>query len=201
MMIRPLLAGLLLLLPTVVAAISYYSFEQAGDLYEQGAFEAAATIFQQLADDNDPRAQYYLGLIAWHGHLGASDPATACDWFDKAANQDHLDAFYAYGNCYLQGRGRQADINQALYLYGMAAEHGHEPSQYRLARLFATGTGGVTKNPERAYIYLFLALRGDLAQSPMLRDSLEAELSETQLQRAQTFALQMLEKQARRSPD
>jgi len=199
-MVRGLPGGLLLLIPMAVAAISYYSFNEARDLYEQGAYDAAATIFRQLADD-DPRAQYYLGLIAWHGHLGASDPAAACDWFDRAANQDHLDAFYAYGNCYLHGKGRKADTNQALYLYGVAAEHGHVPSQYRLARLFATGSGGVTKNPERAYIYLFMAVRGDLGQAPRLRDSLEAELSEAQQQRAQSFALKLLEKQIGQSPD
>ena len=199
-MVRHFLGNLLLLLPMAVAAISYYSFEEARDLYEQGAYNAAATIFRQLADD-DPRAQYYLGLIAWHGHLEAGDPATACDWFDKAANQDHLDAFYAYGNCYLHGKGRPADIDQALYLYGVAAEHGHVPSQYRLARLFATGSGGVTKNAERAYIYLFMAVRGDLGQAPRLRDSLKAELSEAQQQRAQSFALKLLEKQTRHSLD
>lgn len=200
-MTRYCLAALLLVAPMTVAAISYYSFEEARELYEQGDYETAAGIFRQLADDDDPRAQYYLGLIAWHGHLGDSDPTTACDWFDKAANRDYLDAFYAYGNCYLHGKGRQADINQALYLYGMAAEHGHVQSQYRLARLFATGSGGVTKNPERAYIYLFLALQGDLDQAPKLRDSLEAELSEAQLQRVQAFALKLLEKQVKRSSD
>ncbi len=194
--LRVVFCILTVMMPVAAASLSYYSFEQARDLYQQGEYKEAETLFRQHAEDNDPRAQHYLGLIQLHGHTGERDPAKACDWFEKAADNDYLDAFYEFGNCYLKGEGREADIDQALYLYGVAAEHGHVNSQYRLARLYASGSV-VPKNSERAYIYLFLALQGDLSQAPVLRDSLEAELSEKKLQRAQNFALKLLERQSR----
>jgi len=177
-------------------AASYYTFEQGRNLYDGGAYEEAAKSIASLAEEGDARAQYYLGELALQGHAGTPDPVTACDWFERAADNDHLKAFQALGNCYLNGEGREQNIDQAIYLYGMAAERGQPEAQYQLARMYATGSG-VPKNPERAYIYLFLALRGDLKQAPVLRDSLVAELDEEQLQRARKFALKLLDKQSR----
>lgn len=181
---------------TLVAA-SYYTFEQARELYEQGVYMEAEAIFSRLANEGDGRAQYYLGRIKLTGRGSESDPAAACDWFERAADNNHLAAFYEFGNCFFTGEGRERDVDQALYLYGVAAERGQPQAQYKLASLYASGSGGVPKNPERAYIYLFLALGGDLDQAPLLRDSLEAELSEKQLQRAQDFALKLLVRQSR----
>lgn len=177
-----------------LTAVSYYGFTEARQLYEQGASAEAATIFNQLAQDGDIRAQYYLGLLASRGELDNATMSDACDWYEQAANNDHLPAMYELGNCYLHGNGRRQDIDQALYLYGMAAEHGQIDAQHQLAQLYATD-GVVPKNPERAYIYLFLALRGDLSQAPRLKESLEAELSDWQQQRAQAFALKLLQRQ------
>lgn len=190
------IAMVLLMLLANAQAAGYYTFEQGRSLYDHGAYGDAAEIFASLAEEGDARAQYYLGELALQGHAGRPDPATACDWFERAADNNHLRAFHALGNCYLNGKGREQNIDQAIYLYGMAAERGQPEAQYQLARMYATGSG-VPKNPERAYIYLFLALRGDLKQAPALRDSLEAELNDEQLQRAQKFALKLLDKQSR----
>jgi len=173
----------------------YFTYEDALRLYQQGAHADAEEIFRQLAQKGDARAQYHLGEMRLHGQAVEPDPAAACDWFETAADNGHVTALYELGNCYFGGRGRDQDIDQAIYLYGLAAESGLPQAQYRLAKLYAGG-GPVPKNPERAYIYLLLALRGDLAQEPALRDSLEAKLSEEQLQRAQRFALKLLDRQA-----
>lgn len=187
----------MIVIPAAVSGASYYTFEEARELYDQGVYSEAETIFSRLADEGDARAQYYLGRMELTGRGGEPDPEAACDWFERAADNNHLAAFYEFGNCYFTGEGRKQDLDQALYLYGVAAERGQTQAQYKLARLFASGSGGVRKNSERAYIYLFLALRGDLGQAPLLRDSLEAELSEEQLQRAQEFALKLLARQSR----
>ncbi len=177
-------------------AVSYYTLEDAERLQQQGAHAQAARIFRQLAERDDADAAYHLGRMIRHGEISIPAPdRSACDWFEQAADQDHLDAMYELGECYLQGRGRSAEIDTALYLHGTAAELGHVGAQYRLARLYADG-GAVAQNPERAYIYLFLALRGDVDQDPALRDSLEAQLSEHALQRARQFALKLLQRQS-----
>ncbi len=177
-----------------LAAVSYYSFDDARQLYEAGALAESSAIFKQLAKEDDARAQYYLGLLASRDESGNADMDKACDWYERAADNDHLAAVYELGNCYLHGNGRHQNIDQALYLYGTAAELGQVDAQHKLAQLYATGDV-VPKNPERAYIYLFLAVRGDLNQAPLLKESLEAELSEHQLKRAQAFALKLLQRQ------
>lgn len=181
---------------TAVSAVSYYTLEDARRLQEQGAHAQAARIFRQLAERDDADAAYHLGQMIRRGDISTPAPdRSACDWFERAADQDHLDAMYELGECYLQGRGRTTEIDTALYLHGTAAEFGHAGAQYRLARLYAGG-GAVAQNPERAYIYLFLALRGDVDQDPVLRDSLEAQLSEHARQRARQFALKLLQRQS-----
>lgn len=170
-------------------------------MYEQGAFTEAEQIFRRLAERGDSRAAYYLGRMA-EREIGTGGTAvTACDWYERAADADHLQALYELGNCYLHGKGREQNIDTALYLYGMAAEYGQIAAQYRLAQLYASGSG-VPKNPERAYIYLFLAFKGDISQDPVLRESLEAELTDAELERARTFAMKLLERQSGRyQPD
>lgn len=180
-------------LPTIATA-TYYTIEEGRTLYQQGAYREAADIFTRLARDNNAEAQYLLGRMILDGHHDESSAGKACDWFEKAADNDHLVAFHELGDCFLKGRGRKTDVDQAVYLYGVAAERGLIAAQYQLARMYATGSG-VTKNPERAYIYLFLALRGELEQAPLLKDSLEAELSTEELQRAQNFALKLMQRQ------
>lgn len=188
--------GLLLLcLLATPATATYYTLKEGRSLYEQGAYREALVVFSRLAEDGNAEAQYRLGRMILEGQHAAGDNRKACDWFEQAADNNHLAAFYELGNCYLNGRGRETDIDQAVYLYGVAAERGLVTAQYQLARMYASGSG-VPKNPERAYIYLFLALRGDMTQAPLLKDSLEAELSDKAMQRAREFALGLMQRQS-----
>ncbi|MCS3902500.1 TPR repeat protein [Methylohalomonas lacus] len=195
-MLLPVLALWLGAAGMAALAVSYYTLEDAERLQQQGAHAQAARLFRQLAENDNTDAAYDLGQMIRRGEVTTPEPErSACDWFERAADQDHLAAMYELGECYLQGRGRPEEIDTALYLHGTAAELGHAGAQYRLVRLYASG-GAVAKNPERAYIYLFMALRGNVDEDPVLRDSLEAELDEQALQRARQFALKLLRRQS-----
>lgn len=187
---------LMLLLP-LSATAGILSLDDAERYYRDGHLPQALQIFRQLAQSGDADAQFRLGEFYVRGEGMAKDAVKACDWFERAADQGHVQAFHVLADCYLNGEGREQDTDTAVYLYGSAAESGLVRSQYQLARMYATGSG-VPKNAERGYIYLLLAVRGDtdaIAANPAMQElhtSLEAELSQRQLQRARDFVLRQL---------
>lgn len=190
--------GLLWLFSAAAATAGYYNYDDAEALYQDGYMQDAREIFRQLADRGDARAQYRMGQFYKDGLTVTQDSLQACDWFERAANRSHDQATFELGHCFFEGEGRPRNINAALYLYSALAEQGLPEAQYRLARIYAAGSG-VRRDPERAYIYLFLAVRGDMHQQPDLVASLESQLDERQLERAQQFALRQLERQAERA--
>lgn len=181
-----------------VVVAAYYSYEDAEVFYQIGHVDQAREIFGQLASRGDDRAQYRLGGFYRDGGANVpQDMRQACDWFEQAANKGHQQATLELGHCYWQGEGREQNIDAALLLYEVLAGNGLPEAQERLARIYAAGSG-VRRDPQRAYIYLFLAVGGDLAQQPDLAESIRAELDEKQLQRAQELALRQLKQQTAR---
>ena len=65
----------------------YADISQGEAAFERGDYEAALGEFRPLAAAGDARAQYYLGLIYYHGEGVKQDYAEAADWFHKAAQQ------------------------------------------------------------------------------------------------------------------
>jgi TPR repeat protein len=193
-----LMAGIILLLPVDVATAGYFNYEDAEAYYRDGYLSAAQEIFRQLADRGDVQAQYRMGRFYKDGEGVTRDDQRGCDWFERAANRGYDQAMFELGHCFFEGEGRPRNINAALYLYSLLAEKGLPEAQYRLARIYAAGSG-VRRDPERAYVYLFLALGGDMHQEPELTAGLESELDERQLERAQQSAMRLLTRQAERA--
>lgn len=190
-------AGSWLLLWPLLASAGVYSLDDAERYYRDGHLPQALQVFRQLAQSGNADAQFRLGELYLSGEAVTQDVVKACDWFERAADQGQVQAFHALADCYLNGEGREQDTDMAVFLYGSAAESGLVRSQYQLARMYATGSG-VPKNAERGYIYLLLAARGNtdvIAANPAMQGllaSLEAELSQRQLQRARGFVLRQL---------
>lgn len=178
------------------ALAGYYTHDDAEAFYQSGYVEQAQAVFRQLADKGDSRAQFRLGEFYRDGEGVQQDSRQACDWFERAANRAHIRAMYELGHCFFNGDGRTQNTNAALYLYERVAEQGLPDAQHRLARIYAAGSG-VRRDPQRAYVYLFLALRGDLAQQPDLTSTIVAALDDRQLERAQLQAQRLLERQTR----
>jgi TPR repeat protein len=58
------------------------------------SFEEARKRYLKDAKEGDPVAQYSLGIMSLLGQGTPVDLAEAKDWFQKAANQGHLEAIY-----------------------------------------------------------------------------------------------------------
>ena len=62
--------------------------------------DAAYYWFQQAAERNSPEAQFYLGVIIRDGLGRPADPEQARDWFELAASQGYVPAYFPTGKLY-----------------------------------------------------------------------------------------------------
>ena len=58
--------------------------------YRDGNYPAAIKIWRKLAANDNPDAQYALGVAYLKGHGIARDPRKAMRWFQMAAKSGHL---------------------------------------------------------------------------------------------------------------
>ena len=63
-------------------------------LYSRGEYKEAIEIFHMAAERNHPVAQYHFGRAYEHGRGIQQDYAKACEWYQYAANQGHVEARY-----------------------------------------------------------------------------------------------------------
>lgn len=71
-----------------------------------------------------PDAQYTLGMMYAKGKGVEKDPATAAQWFLKAARQDHHEAQFQLGEMYNSGNGVDIDRKEAKLWLSKAANGG-----------------------------------------------------------------------------
>jgi hypothetical protein len=98
------------------------------------------------APKGDVEAQYTLGRAYQNGFGVKQDMAEAANWYQRAAEQGHLEAQNALGM--LLGVYRQ-DYAGAAQWFGRAAARGNADAQYNLGVLYRHGLG-VRQNDELA---------------------------------------------------
>jgi TPR repeat protein len=111
--------------------------EPGAKAYQLGDYAAALRVWQPLAEQGDPSAQYNLGNMFNEGHGVEQDHAEALKWFRKASEQGFADAQHSLGNMYRNGRGVTQDVVEAAEWFGMAAIQGHVEAQFTLGRLYS----------------------------------------------------------------
>lgn len=119
-------------------------------------YSKAIRLLQPLAEQDEPRAQFYLGGMYDYGYGVAEDDENADFWYRRAATifwtlaeQGDPDAQYHLGSMYDQGFGVVEDVGQAVARYQRAAEQGHFHARHALAAAYAYGRG-VPRDPEQA---------------------------------------------------
>lgn len=108
----------------------------------------AAFLFHAQSQQN-PLAQFTLGLFHQHGWGMAIDSAQACQWFEKAAENGVPAASHFLGECYRDGLHQPTDYANALHWFQKAAELGHVVSLCSMAKLIMQGKGA-PKDPQKA---------------------------------------------------
>ncbi len=123
--------------------------KNAQELLSKGEYDKAFAEYRRFADEqNNPLAQFTLGLFFQYGWGRSVDPVAACGWFEKAARSDIPAAAHFFADCLAKGVDRPTDPAGAAAWYEKAAALGHYISLCSLAELHMTGSG-VPKDPAR----------------------------------------------------
>jgi len=94
---------------------------------------------RERALKGDPRAQNYLGMIAFYGFGGTADYKKAMEWFSKAAEQGYPESMVQMGVLYENGLGVEADPLKAVEFYQKAADLNWPTAPFYLAQLYYRG--------------------------------------------------------------
>ncbi|MBT5631521.1 MAG: sel1 repeat family protein [Nitrospina sp.] len=93
-------------------------------------FEEAIKWYQLAADQDNPDAQFNLGLMYLKGQGVPEDHETGIDLIERASEQDHLGALYHLGLAYDLGDGVEPDDDYSNLNYEVAAEYGHSGARF-----------------------------------------------------------------------
>ncbi|MBU0673032.1 MAG: sel1 repeat family protein [Proteobacteria bacterium] len=92
------------------------------------------------AQQGDPQAQTYLGMVEFFGFGGAPNYEAALSWFTKAADQNYPEAFVQLGNLHELGLGVAPDLEKAIEYYQKAVAVKWPTGLFRLGLIYLSGT-------------------------------------------------------------
>ena len=122
---------------------------------EQGHIEALKNL-NELAGRGDAEVQFILGGMYENGIGVRQDKGEAIRWYQKAAEQGHIEALknlnelagrgdaevqFILGGMYENGIGVRQDKDEAVKWYQKAVEQGHVDAQYKLGDMYRSGRG------------------------------------------------------------
>ncbi len=169
------------------AHMAFAGVAQGIAAYEKGDHASAFGEWRQPARDGNVRAQYGMGLVAYHGSENFKNFMRAAHWFHKAAAKDYGPAQYYLGRLYDRGQGVRHNPQKALRWYRRAAEQGETRAQLRLGVIFVKGEG-VTQDDRRAHMWFTLAAESGNTMARKYRDRIARQLQNGDLQAAQQMA-------------
>ena len=111
----------------------------------------AFLIFEKIANENDPRAQYLLGASYASGLGTNKDEETAVKWFKESALNGYDKGQYWYAHMVSRGRGVEyPDWKEAIKWFKKAAIQGHTNAQFNLGEAYEQCRGGLVRNFDKA---------------------------------------------------
>jgi len=149
------LSGLLLITLTNLAPIqtSDQSFVSGFSEFSEGNYEKSIAIWERLALQGEPRAQYAIGVCYELGQGVDQSYALAVLWYQQATQQGFAMAKNNLGMLYEEGLGVQKSLKKAKSLYEEAAQQDLPSAQYNLALMYYQGQG-TKQNFEQASHWL-----------------------------------------------
>ena len=148
-------AALLLCAP---ASLSAQSVKAGIEAWQRADYANAVAIWRPLAEKGDADAQFNLGQAYRLGRGVPINLAAAQTWFERAANQGHLDAQTTLGLLLFQN----GDRAEALKWLKQAADKGEPRAQLVYGTALVNGDT-VTQDPPLGYAYVSRAAAQGLA--------------------------------------
>lgn len=117
----------------------------------------------------------------------------AVKWLRKAADQNLVEAQYNLGSRYESGQGVTQDYSEAVDWFRKAAEQGFAGAQKNLGAMYGKGQG-VPQDFSEAYVWSSIATKSGDENAIKNRNLSSSELSQDELQIAETRASDLYEK-------
>ena len=150
--------------------------------YEEGAKLVCAS-----AELGDVNGAYNCASLLLEGKGTEQDETAAYTWFKKASDMGHLGAKNQYANALIEGKFVEQDVKGAVELFQQTAAEGNPVGLYSLGQAFAAGLG-VDQNLIKAHSYFNVASALQHPQGVKARASLEQQMSEEDVRKAQQLA-------------
>ena len=164
---------------------------QAEKDVKAGDYKAAVTMFEKLAANNHPLAEYWVAHMTELGLGMPRDPVRAVELYKKAAAQNIAAAQLRLGEIYLHGDLVLSDFAQAKTYLEKAAYHGGPRAAMLLGQMYRDGIG-MPADPKEAYSWLEVATLEGSAFASRDRDASFRHLSEADQKTAIAGAQEIL---------
>ncbi len=115
------------------------TLEEAKLKLSQKDFAGAHAIYLSLANQNDAKACYNLGLMYQYGDGVAQNLDEAVNWFTKSAALNDKEAQYTLASMVFRREIQRISYAEAAQYYQQAATLGHIKSQLNLGMLYYRG--------------------------------------------------------------
>ena len=170
---------------------SILAMNRLGLLYLEGTtllrdYAEAGRHFCQAAELGDQNGQLNCALMLQEGRGMEADPEAAVAYFEASAGQGNIAAKNLLGQILLSGNGVAADRPRAITLFTETAELGNAMGLFELANAAMAEVNG--PDVVTAYTYANLAAVRQHVEARQLRDSLELEMTNAQINAAQAEA-------------
>jgi len=139
---------------------SFADYQEGLDAFERGDSLTALKEFRALAESNDARGQYGMGVMHDVGEGVSQSSEEAAKWYRLAAGQGHADAQNNLGVMYEEGEGVARNYEEAMRWYRKAAELGNKDAPNNIGVMYMTGVG-VRRDFVKAYMWFSIAGKSD----------------------------------------
>ena len=116
-------------------------YQDGYDAYKRGNYPTALKKLRPLAERGNPKAQFRLGWMYGHGEGVIQNDEEAVEWYQKAAQQDHVIAQFNLGTRYATGKGVIQAEEEAVKWHEKAIEQGPAGDQVILGIRYVNGAG------------------------------------------------------------
>ena len=168
------------------APLSAQSVRAGIDAWQRSDFAGAVAIWRPLADKGDADAQFNLGQAYRLGRGVPINLAAAKTWFERAADQGHVDAETTLGLLLFQN----GDQPEGLKWLKKAADKG-EPRAMLVYGTALVNGDSVTQDPALGYAYVSGAAAKGLEPAKDTLDQLDKLLSAADRKRGAEMARQL----------
>jgi enhanced entry protein EnhC len=155
---------LILLIIFWISCTALANEHKAFQHYYQGEYSKAQPMLSKLAENNNPKALYFLAKMNLFGYGMMKNTKNGFEYMERAAKLKNLNAQMYLGAYYLH---HEKNIKEALVWLKKAANQGNPNAQMFTALCYLNGFG-VTKNLDVAKRYIIKSAQNDIPMAQFL---------------------------------